>query len=79
MLGSVREMKKWAYEIHSTFIVKDAPLDIKLDEVIVETIENMLKVCSLYIYQWVQCDLLRFYFRRISSKFVTKLCISSVS
>lgn len=42
--GSLRDMKRWAYEIHSTFVVRDAPLAIKLDDSIIETIENVLKV-----------------------------------
>ena len=37
-------MRRWAYEIHSTFILKDAPLDIKLSDAIVEDIENLLNV-----------------------------------
>lgn len=43
--GTMRDMKRWAYEIHSTFVVPDAPLAIKLDDSVVEGIENILKVC----------------------------------
>ena len=38
-------MRRWAYEIHSTFILKDAPLAIKFSDDIVEAIENTLNVC----------------------------------
>ena len=37
-------MRRWAYEIHSTFILKDAPLAIKFSDDIVEAIENTLNV-----------------------------------
>lgn len=49
--GTMRDMKRWVYEIHSTFIVRDAPLAIKLDDSVVEGIENILKVCV-----WDLCD-----------------------
>lgn len=44
MVGSIKDMRRWAYEIISTFIVKNAPLAIKLDDVVIEAIENTLKV-----------------------------------
>ena len=44
-------MRRWAYEIHSTFTVKEAPLDIKLEEAIIDTIENTLKVSTSYAFQ----------------------------
>lgn len=44
--GSLRDMKKWAYELHSTFTVRDAPLAVKLDEPVIGAIENTLKVSA---------------------------------
>ena len=41
-------MRRWAYEIHSTFILKDAPLAIKFSDDIVEAIENTLNVSMKY-------------------------------
>ncbi|XP_067940258.1 rho guanine nucleotide exchange factor 11-like isoform X4 [Watersipora subatra] len=41
--GSIKDMKRWAYEIHSTFILKDAPLNVKMEEAIIETIDSTLK------------------------------------
>ena len=51
MSGSLKDMRRWAYEIHSTFTVKEAPLDIKLEEAIIDTIENTLKVSTSYAFQ----------------------------
>jgi len=48
MNGTAKDMRRWAYEIHSTFILKDAPLAIKLEDGVIETIEFTLKVCSLF-------------------------------
>ncbi|CAH1797622.1 unnamed protein product [Owenia fusiformis] len=40
--GSLKEMKKWAYEIHSTFLVDKAPLRMNVEEGIVSNVENIL-------------------------------------
>ncbi|XP_071095641.1 rho guanine nucleotide exchange factor 11-like isoform X10 [Haliotis cracherodii] len=40
--GSAKDLRKWAYEIHSTFLVHDAPLKVELDNSIVTTIDCIL-------------------------------------
>ncbi|XP_067675120.1 rho guanine nucleotide exchange factor 11-like isoform X5 [Haliotis asinina] len=44
--GSVKDLRKWAYEIHSTFLVHDAPLKVELDNSIVTTIDCILTQSS---------------------------------
>ncbi|XP_023248166.1 rho guanine nucleotide exchange factor 12 isoform X2 [Copidosoma floridanum] len=42
--GNAKEMKKWAYEIHSTFLVPGAPLRLNnVDENIAREIDNVLQ------------------------------------
>ena len=41
--GTVKEMRKWAYEIHSCFLVPKSPLELPhLDENIIKNIDNVL-------------------------------------
>ncbi|KAH9367645.1 hypothetical protein HPB48_013643 [Haemaphysalis longicornis] len=43
-LGTGKEMKKWAYEITSTFLVQSAPLSIEnIDEAILKEIDKVLQ------------------------------------
>ncbi|XP_066280556.1 rho guanine nucleotide exchange factor 11-like isoform X3 [Branchiostoma lanceolatum] len=44
--GTMKEMRKWAYEIHSTFLVASAPLRIHVDDGIVRAIDEALKYKS---------------------------------
>ncbi|XP_032229131.1 rho guanine nucleotide exchange factor 12 isoform X5 [Nematostella vectensis] len=45
--GNLKEMKKWSYEIYSTFLAEKAPLKIVIDRGIVQAIESTLgKDCS---------------------------------
>ncbi|XP_046548246.1 LOW QUALITY PROTEIN: rho guanine nucleotide exchange factor 11-like [Haliotis rubra] len=44
--GSAKDLRKWAYEIHSTFLVHDAPLKVELDNSIVTTIDCILTQSS---------------------------------
>ncbi|XP_023234115.1 rho guanine nucleotide exchange factor 11-like [Centruroides sculpturatus] len=42
--GTLKEMKKWAYEIHSSFLLPGAPLRIKnIDEAILNEIDDVLQ------------------------------------
>ena len=41
MLGTLKEMQRWAYEIHSSFLVPSAPLRIpKIQQPMVEEIDR---------------------------------------
>ncbi|XP_070547722.1 rho guanine nucleotide exchange factor 11-like isoform X9 [Ptychodera flava] len=40
--GNLKEMKKWAYEIFSTFLAPSAPLRIEVDESIIQTIDDTI-------------------------------------
>jgi Rho guanine nucleotide exchange factor 12 len=40
-LGALKEMQKWAYEIHSSFVVPGAPLRIpNVEQVVVNDIDR---------------------------------------
>ncbi|XP_064651024.1 uncharacterized protein LOC135502270 isoform X5 [Lineus longissimus] len=41
--GNLKEMRKWAYEIHSTFLVEKAPLKVSIDEDIIANIDHVLQ------------------------------------
>uniref|UniRef100_T1J9G7 Rho guanine nucleotide exchange factor 12 n=1 Tax=Strigamia maritima TaxID=126957 RepID=T1J9G7_STRMM len=42
--GTAKEMKKWAYEIHSTFLVPGAPLKVNnIDEAVLHEIDSVLQ------------------------------------
>ncbi|KAK3611366.1 hypothetical protein CHS0354_025897 [Potamilus streckersoni] len=44
--GNTKDLKKWAYEIHSTFLVHQAPLRVKLDDSVVTAIDQTLQYKS---------------------------------
>ncbi|KAL3887292.1 hypothetical protein ACJMK2_027235, partial [Sinanodonta woodiana] len=44
--GNTKDLKKWAYEIHSTFLVHQAPLKVKLDDSVVTSIDQTLQYKS---------------------------------
>ncbi|XP_074653552.1 rho guanine nucleotide exchange factor 11-like [Tubulanus polymorphus] len=55
--GSAKDMRKWAYEIHSTFLAEKAPLRVSVDDNIVQGIENVLS------YKYEKEDQLRLVFQ----------------
>ncbi|XP_014674125.1 PREDICTED: rho guanine nucleotide exchange factor 11-like [Priapulus caudatus] len=42
MQGTVKDMKRWAYEIHSSFLVPDAPLRVNVETTVCTDIDNTL-------------------------------------
>ncbi|XP_036358638.1 rho guanine nucleotide exchange factor 12-like isoform X6 [Octopus sinensis] len=40
--GSSKELRKWAYEIYSTFLIQNAPLKVTIDENLVKIIDDVL-------------------------------------
>ncbi|RUS71644.1 hypothetical protein EGW08_020596, partial [Elysia chlorotica] len=44
--ASIKELRKWAYEIYSTFIVQMAPLCIGVEDSIINQIDNILKTSA---------------------------------
>ncbi|XP_023930146.1 rho guanine nucleotide exchange factor 11 isoform X4 [Lingula anatina] len=41
--GNAKEMKKWAYEIHSTFLVPNAPLKLNIEENVILAADKVLE------------------------------------
>merc|ERR1712002_882795 len=40
--GSMKDLRRWAFEIYSTFLIKDSPLKVKVDDHIVSTVDQNL-------------------------------------
>lgn len=61
--GTVKEMKKWAYEIHSSFLLPGAPLRIKnIDEAILNEIDDVLQ------HQLEKEEIIRVVFKKAREK-----------
>ncbi|CAE1280032.1 ARHGEF12 [Acanthosepion pharaonis] len=44
--GNPKELRKWAYEIYSTFLIPEAPLRVTVDEKFIKTIDDVLNTKS---------------------------------
>ncbi|CAL1531771.1 unnamed protein product [Lymnaea stagnalis] len=44
--ASTKELKKWAYEIYSTFVAQSAPLSIAVDDSLISQLDNILTVSA---------------------------------
>ncbi|ELU16616.1 hypothetical protein CAPTEDRAFT_220966 [Capitella teleta] len=42
--GNMKEMRKWAYEIHSTFLLDRSPLRVSVDDAVIRAIDQILMV-----------------------------------